>query len=177
MRVGIDLDGVCYDWTGTVRYLFDAHWDIKLPEPEHWDAFQESVPKEAWRWLWTEGVDLGLFRYGNIIRGAVDGLVRLKEMGHELEVVTQRPASAVQDTMSFIARLPDVFSGVHLMNSRPKSQVGLDLYIDDSPHVVADLREHRLNYIVFDQPWNQQAPGLRIYGWPGVVGAVKLCER
>lgn len=173
-RIAVDLDGVVYDWGGTVKYLIRQHWGITLPDSTHWNYVEENVPPEAWRWLWTDGVELGLFRYGHHLKGSVDGLRELSRLG-DLEVVTHRPRAALQDTLRFIANLPDVFAGVHfLTNSEPKSIIGCDVYLDDAPHVAEDVTAAGKRAVLFSQPWNANARGyIRANGWNDVVPAVQ----
>lgn len=153
-RIAVDLDGVLYDFGGTLRHLVKWHHGIEVPVATHWDAYQENVPEHVWDWVWSEGIDLGLFKYGHHIKGSIDGLREIAKYG-DLEIVTHRPRAALQDTMRFIADLPDVFSGVHfLTNAEPKSLLGCDIYIDDAPHVAEDVLVSGKELVLFRQPWN-----------------------
>lgn len=179
-RIAVDLDGVVYDWEGTVRYLIAKHWDISLPVSTSWDSIEQSVSPVVWRWLWTDGIDLGLFRYGHHLKGSVDGLRELAQIG-TLEVVTHRPRSALQDTLRFIANLPDVFSGVHfLTEQQPKSSVGCDVYLDDAAHVIKQVTSAGAMAVIFSQPWNQDLPvaiARRAKNWDAVPNAVERQSR
>lgn len=173
LKIAVDLDGVVYDWGGTVRYLIKTHHGIDLPPSTHWDYVERNVPKNVWRWLWSEGVEeYGLFRYGHHLKGSVDGLRALADYG-SLRVVTHRPRAALHDTLRFIENLPDVFDGVHfLTDNEPKSSVGCDLYIDDGLHVINEVTAAGKQGIVFDQPWNQSPlNGLawRAWDWPDLI--------
>jgi hypothetical protein len=172
-RIAVDLDGVVYDWTGTVKYLVRKHHGVMLGEWTDWDYGERNMPPEVWRWLWTDGIDLGLFRYGHHLKGSVDGLRALAEVG-DLEVVTHRPRAGLQDTLRFIANLPDVFSGVHfLTHAEPKSIIGCDVYLDDASHVAQDVTDAGFLAVVFDQPWNRHVRMVRANGWDDVVPAVR----
>lgn len=169
MRIGVDLDGVVYDWESTARYLIEAHHGIKVEQSRYHDHIQDQVPDEIWQWLWTDGVDLGLFKYGKYIRGSIDGLRELAKCG-TLEVVTIRPRKVIQDTLRFISGLPDVFNGVHILGDNGlKSSVGCDIYVDDNASVIQEVRTAGREGIVFNQPWNQDVLGPRAYDWPGVM--------
>lgn len=172
-RIAVDLDGVVYDWGGTVNYLIRKHHGIDLEPATHWDYVEQNVPAHVWQWLWSDGVTLGLFRYGHHLKGSVDGLRALAEVG-ALEVVTHRPRAALQDTLRFVANLPDVFDGVHFLTSQePKSLVGCDVYLDDAPHVVEEVTRAGKRAVLFSQPWNADTRGhVRANGWDDVVPAV-----
>jgi hypothetical protein len=180
-RIALDLDGVVYDWGGTVRYLIEQHHGIVLEESTHWTYVQDNVPPHVWRWLWKEGVEEhGLFRYGKLYKGAIDGIKTLAGLG-KLEVVTHRPRSALKDTLRFVENLPDVFHGVHILTEQqPKSSVGCDVYIDDNPAVFDDVLAAGKRAVVVDRLWNEALPGgisfnaaldgnlVRAYGWDDV---------
>ncbi len=147
---------------------------LKVGDWIDWNWLQHQVDKEDWSWLWSEGVALGLFRYGHIIKGAIIGMNRLAAVGHELVVVTHRPQYAVKDTIDWLsyARLP--FSGVHILsNGEPKTTVDADILIDDKWDNVEEWALTGRNALLFDQSWNQRT-GLpssirRVYGWECVV--------
>lgn len=176
MRIGIDLDGVCYAWEKTARYLLNTHRGYALKESPCWTHIPDSVTKDDWRWLWSDGVTLGLFRFGHIIRGAFDGIRALHDDGHELVAITHRPESAVKDTHDWLdfAGLP--FSERHILtNEEPKSTVDGDVLIDDKIENVIDWIESdpARRAVLFDQPWNRvndvNSRIFRAIGWPDVV--------
>lgn len=177
LRVGVDLDGVIYNWGDTVRFLILEHHGIDLAPSTHWTYVQENVPAEVWEWLWKSGDHLGMFKYGSLIKGAVEGLRALSK-DYDLEIITHRPAWAISDTCAFISRLPNVWSGVHLLTKEePKSSIDVDIFLDDRPTVIQDTTLAGKQAVVFDQPWNlgidSPHPFWRAYGWsnvPSVIG-------
>jgi len=184
--IGLDLDGVCYNWDKTVRYMLRQRIMAKGANPPaslsvaaiSWDSTKEAVTPEDWRWVWAEAIDLGLYRYGHVITGAIEGVQALNNLG-DVVVITHRPKSAVHDTLAWLGfmfnRVP--LSGVIIhSNGQAKSQVESqpDVYIDDAVHVADDVLDNtQSSVILFDQPWNQNArPSSRLYraiGWPQVV--------
>jgi len=185
-RIGLDLDGVVYDWQRTYKYLLSEHRGVDFPDGlewwDEWNAPDRYTTAEDRKWLWSEGVRLGLFRYGNLYRGAIDGIAALASFG-DVEVVTHRPKQAVRDTCHFLAGLPDVFAGIHVLtNQEPKSSVGCDVYVDDGPHVAQDIIAAGKRVVLVDRPWNRDAfpfnephPSrlVRAYDWPGIVATVR----
>lgn len=182
-RIGVDLDGVVYDWQGAYTYLVNRHRGANLSTDlewwDDWHAPDRYLTDDDLAWVWGEGVDLGLFRYGHVLKGAIDGLRDLAELG-DVEVVTHRPREALRDTLYFVAGLPDVLSGVHfLTRAEPKSSVGCDVYVDDAPHVALELWTEARPCVLFDQPWNRHLPAAddrslitRAYGWAQVPDLV-----
>ncbi len=175
MKIAVDLDGVCYEWSRTARYMLREYRGQSqlVGEARSWDwNLDEGVPKEDWDWLWSEGVKLGLFRYGHMVKGARIGLNRIVTAGHSIEIATHRPVNAVNDTLDWLSLyFKDIpISGLHILsNGEEKTQVPCDILIDDKiENVKAWEASGRLAFL-FDQGWNQaqgQTPRIaRIHGW------------
>ena len=185
MRIAVDCDGVLYEWDKTARYMLRTYRGCEGLEEEsrEWlmpDQSWHSVTKEDWRWLWSEGIELGLYRYGHVVKGGVQGLRTLQAMKHELILATHRPKAAVMDTLAFIhyisdsKREPVIWQGFHLLtNDEPKTVVDADMLIDDKPDNVVTWAEAGRHALLFDRGWNQEvipSPGgvWRVNGWKGV---------
>lgn len=186
MRIAVDCDGVLYEWSKTARYMLRQYKGYPREGPmgeesTYWEYIKDNVTHEDWRWLWTEAIELGLYRYGHVVTGAVMGLRTLQAMKHELILATHRPASAVMDTLAFIhyisdsKREPIIWQGFHLLtNNEPKTVVDADMLIDDKPENVVTWAEAGRRALLFSREWNQEvipSPGgvWRINGWKGVV--------
>ncbi len=170
MKIGVDCDGVLYHWERTARYMLrrklrregrPSNEALNVPSVR-WNYIKDIVEAEDWKWLWNEGVRDGLFRYGHVIGGSLEGMQALEELG-EIVIVTSRPAHAVKDTIAWLGLMCDKVDlrGVHILSSgEPKSSLinaeGLDVLIDDGPHNVEDTAQNTSAVaIVYDQPWNR----------------------
>ena len=190
MRYAIDLDGVVYEWQRTVRYMLNHYRDTKLPPVSEfwhtWNAPKELISKQDWRWLWSQGVKLGLFRYGHMTKGARIGLQELDRMGHDLLIATSRPVVAVNDTLEWVSLyfrdIPLV--GIHILSDgEDKRDVDADVLVDDRLENALSWGEGGQVYkraLLFDRPWNQvndhrethdlpRKSVVRVKGWEGVV--------
>lgn len=176
-RIGLDLDGVTYDFQSTYVYLLEHYRDVDFPPGLDWwttwdsaDAFTTEADRA---WVWTTGIDLGLFRYGHLKKGAIDGVAALAKLG-DVEVVSHRPRAAVRDTLAFLTYTQLPLAGVHLLTSEePKSGIGCDVYIDDGPHVIEELQKAGKEVVVYSAPYNQESMGLRAYGWDDIPKLVE----
>ena len=182
LRFMIDLDGVCYKWDSVVSFLMNHHFGYTLPsEQPDYDYFKNTVERQHWKWLWSEGVEKGLFRHGHMYKGTAEAFDNLAGLG-KLVIVSHRPKSAIVDTLGWIAyhRLP--VSEIHLLTaSEPKSSVvpECDLCIDDGPHIVEDLRVHtKSRVLLWDRAWNREVltdqtveghPIHRVRSWLDVI--------
>lgn len=163
MRIAVDLDGVCYEFQRTYRYMMRAHRLVAMPPVDEfwteWDAQLKYGLQEDHDWMWTKGVDLGLFRYGHMVTGARRALEYLVTMGNELVIVTHRPARATPDTVDWLSLymkgLP--YELVILSNGEPKTTVKWDVLIDDKGSNIRTAAEAGRRGILFSRPWNTKA--------------------
>lgn len=192
MRIGLDIDGVMYKWDKTARYMLrevlpDSPYRSSLQKDLHiesptWDYIQDTVSKEHWDWLWTEGVRLGLFRYGHLYPGTIQAVRALAEIG-EVVAITHRPKQAVNDTLDWLSFQRFPLSGVHLLtNGESKASIYCDVYLDDKTGNVVDLFKNTCaDVFLMRRPWNMdfgtiqtKGPGITIVeDWPEFVEKVK----
>jgi len=189
MRVGVDLDGVTYDFVASYKRFAEIVAGHELAYPSEWNFFNNQ-------WGWSTKKYLSVFAdavmEGNVfwrgapIEGAKEGIARLRELGHEVIIVTHRdhPDQKVADAMKratlYWLQNHDIqvdgilFKGV-------KTNLGIDIIVDDAPHNIAAAIDADEWVITFDQPWNQphllreDDPDhtLRAVGWSEVVRLVE----
>lgn len=184
MRIAVDLDGTTYEFQRTYMYMLRTYFGLDVPPYEEWwktwDAQKQWGKPWMHEWMWSRGVERGLFRYGHMVKDTRIVLESLAEAGHTFSVVTHRPEAAVQDTIDWVSLyfndLP--LRGLHILShGEPKSVVRADVLIDDK---VSNILEWPKRGLLFDQPWNR--PPLpwwdelrmrRVSGWKGVLDAVR----
>lgn len=165
MRIGLDIDGVMYKWDKTARYMLrdvlpnSPYKEVLQQESQSWDWIKEQILPGHWAWLWKQGVELGLFRYGHLYPGTIQAVRELATIG-EVILITHRPKQAVNDTLSWLAHQNLPISGLHLLtNEENKGLVrpGVDVFVDDKPRNVQDVIENSdcSNVILMRRPWNQ----------------------
>lgn len=132
-----------------------------------------------------------------ITPGAVEGVRALVAAGHEVDLVTGRPASSHIGTETWLesaglSALPVLYvdkydrAGIfsHAADDPPTVSMaelesrGYGVAIDDSPLALAKLaRWERTEVLVFDRPWNAAfhlAPNMeRIRSWPDAVSGLR----
>lgn len=186
MRFGLDVDGVLYKWSATGAFLLNEEFGLELGESTSWNYLQDNVTEKQWKWLWTTGIERGLFRYGSLFKGARRFVDRLYEEGHDIVIITSRPEEALEDTMDWFSyqKLPAM--EYHIIgHEAKKSDIKCDVYLDDSPRVLKDIVENRRSalMLLMDRPWNQEehiAKSLRqsdqwyrVLGWDDVFLALE----
>ena len=195
--LGVDLDGVCADYTGTFRSFVAAELGIdpaSMGEQRSW-RFEEC---EGWgvrdhqhfSALHQKAVmDARMFATMDEIDGASDALWALSDAGVYIRIITHRLVVnwghdiAVSDTVAWLQTpRPDGRPRIPYRDvcfCAKKADVGADLYIDDAPHNIVALRGARNEAMCFDAPYNRHVPGLRAADWADVVRIVeeRLDER
>lgn len=174
---GVDIDGVLADLHTTFTAYCSEKLGRTLPRPLHWDmSGQWGITGDQLLELFRDFTLDRKYRELPVIEGAYDALWRLAEADVHVRIITHR---------LFLPGLHDIFmedTGFWLQNNNlpcwdicvmgkggRKFDVGADLYIDDSPHVIEALRAHHKPTLVFDQPYNQHVPGPRARSWEEVI--------
>ena len=174
---GVDLDGVCGDYTSAFRTIaarelkvaehtlaLERSWDFREWDLDRVGGFAELHAKAV--------AEDRLFATMPPIEGVRDALWRLSDAGVHIRVITHRlyvnwgHAGAVADTVSWLDEQQIPYRDICFLGNKP--DVGADIYIDDAPHNIEQLRAAGNEAIIFDQPYNQGLSGLRAHDWDEV---------
>jgi 5'(3')-deoxyribonucleotidase len=174
MKIGIDLDGVCYPFVDEFRnwmkrnYSF-ADRDLRATQ---WNFFEDwgMSAREFNAQLERAHDESALWHYAHPTEGAANALYDLAE-GHTIHIVTHRPEYAKQTTEHWLHDQRLTYS--ELIFAEDKTKWGLDVLLDDAPHNILAARAAGIRAITFDQPWNQHVTGERVKSWAGFVAAIK----
>jgi len=172
MRIGLDIDGVVYDWEGRARKILAEEFGVDLPLSSEWDSIKNAITPEQWNWLWTTGVtgQPALFMDGDKYPGASDGVEMLSDIG-DVVIITKVPRVAIQDRIFWLSHngIPfDEFRTVGSLSDKSLIVPLCDVYIDDSSEVADDILEHtNAKMILWNRPWNMgiNAPKSRKQYW------------
>lgn len=179
--LGVDLDGVCVDFYRYMREVA-AEWLERpiddLPEEFTWGLKEWGIKDEDhYRSLHRFAVTKrDLFRKAPLIPGAREYLRRLSDERFRIRIITHRLIiphfhdRAVVQTIDWLDNHDIPFWDLCFM--RHKGQVGADIYIEDSPQNVRDLRNENQYVICFGNPTNKQIPSPRAESWGQVYEMV-----
>jgi len=164
MRLGIDLDGVVANFTKgwMTFYNRDFGADLKVEDTKDWGDLVNLTHFDDIDEFWEWSSDLdghSVFWYLEPFPHAIEALHQLHEASHDIVIITMKPEFAVQDTHSWIARYEIPADEVHILADKWK--VDCDVYLDDGPHVLPGLVQHRPNSIVcrYVRRWNRPLDG------------------
>ena len=171
--LGVDLDGVCADYTTAFRPLVAQELNVplsSLPEERSWDFSEWDLSPKEFEDLHHKAVeDHRMFRSMPVFENASEVLWRLSDAGVWIRIITHRlyvnwgHAVAVTDTVEWLdqARIP--YRDICFLGEKP--EVEADIYLEDAPHNITSLRNSGNSVIVFDAPYNQQVDGPRATNW------------
>lgn len=174
--LGVDLDGVCGDHTAAFRAVVAAEVGVpasSLGPQTRWDFADWGIEPHQFLELHRKGVlDHHMFATMPVVPGCAEVLWRLSDAGVWIRLITHRlyanwgHAVAVSDTVSWLDDAGIPYRDLCFLGAKP--QVEADLYIDDAPHNVEELRGAGNRVIVFDQPYNSHVEGPRARDWSEV---------
>lgn len=182
MRLGIDLDGCCYDFHGAMRrYLTQrkGYAASELPEPDRWNVWDcWGLDRQEWQTLFVQGVAEGvLFRQGDTYPDVAWTIDRLRAAGHTIHIVTDRDVhpAAASSTTRWLADQAIPYDT--LTFSSDKTVVPVDVFIEDSPDNARTLEDAGVQVLLMDRPWNRgEHVGQRVHGWGSVYDEVSMSE-
>lgn len=172
--IGVDLDGVCSDFYGRMREIaaewFECSIEDLTPKVsfglEEWGIKSEEQYNSLHRFAVTQR---GLFETSPMIHGARKYLRILSDEGARIRIITHRlfihyfHRAAVSQTIDWLDHHGIPYWDLCFM--KQKEQVGADLYIEDSPKNIEDLRSKGLYTICFGNSTNTQVEAPRAKSW------------
>jgi 5'(3')-deoxyribonucleotidase len=174
--LGVDLDGVCGDYTAAFRAVVAAERGIdpgELAEQRSWDFGEWGLSTDQFHHLHRRAVlDHRMFRTMPVMPGAADALWRLSDAGVWIRLITHRlyvnwgHAVVLEDTAAWLDTSGIPYRDICFLGQKP--EVEADVYVDDAPHNIEALRAAGNEAIVFDQPYNAAIDGPRARGWAEV---------
>jgi len=186
--LAVDLDGVCADHAEGFRRVVAAERGLDaeaLVPQETWNFHEWGLTDRDFDELHRRAVLVHrMFRDMPVIEGASEALWRLSDAGVWIRIVTHRlyanwgHAVAVADTVEWLDAAAIPYRDLCFLGRKPA--VEADLYVEDAPHNVAELREEGNAVVIFDQPYNQGLDGPRARSWVEVetlVAAMRTPQR
>jgi 5'(3')-deoxyribonucleotidase len=180
--LGVDLDGTCADFYGGLRPIA-AEWlgvDVgTLTTEVSWNLPEWGIAEApgGYRKLHQFAVtQRDLFRTLKPMAGAPQVLRRLSAEGIRIRIITHRlfvkyfHRAAVQQTIEWLDGHDIPYWDLCFLAD--KSAVGADLYVEDSPTNVEQLRADGHPTIVFSNSTNRHLPGPRADSWEDVYRLV-----
>jgi 5'(3')-deoxyribonucleotidase len=168
--LGLDLDGTICDYPRGLSDFMHKNY----PDPDHYSLVDatgwEFQDMNEYLTVQREAVADDLYANLKVYDGVADTLAELSSMNVHIRIVTDR-FFAGRDQQSIISY--DTVSWLKYNNipydslcfTGIKDNIGADLYIEDSPKNINDLRSSGYHTMVRDQLYNLKVHGPRLRTW------------
>lgn len=165
MRLGLDVDGVMYNFTEAWLYApttlaYMRRNGIEFPEDpdfHKWDDWKRmGFTLEGFLETCEAGVDDEyIFRVGKPDEGVRDVVEALKDDGHTIHVITHRMfgKKSVQNTVEWFQEYEIPFDTITF--AEDKTIVGVDLLLDDRDINYEQSLQQDIPCVLMDRDWNQ----------------------
>jgi FMN phosphatase YigB (HAD superfamily) len=186
LDIGCDLDGVCYDFTESLRHYLVTHEGFDhadLPgggvnDPgTTWEFYRDcwGMTTEDFLAVCDRGVDAGVvFGHGEPFEGTVETLQKFRDDGHRIHIITNRSfgTRSHHNTSEWLEEHRIPFDS--LVFSSHKTIIRPDLMVDDYEDNFRAFLDVGVPCFLYNRPWNRDVvdEGYRVHGWMEVAQVV-----
>lgn len=163
LRIGFDLDGVLYNFGDSVKRYLDHIgqgdvWKSGPTQKPYWDFYKD------WGWtgkqfvdLCNAGADAGFIFTGPVRGSAVLAVKAVKDMGHEVVIITDRqfgstPEVSHNNTRNWLAQHGIPYDELHF--SADKTCVDTDMFVEDKLENYDALDAAGVEVYLINRAWN-----------------------
>lgn len=178
-NVGLDVDGVIYNFIKALRYYIHQTKGVPLssmPDVPTWDFYDHwGLTKSEYYKIVTNGIKHdGFLKTGDAIEGAKEAVHYMYHTRKDhITLVTARDYGGVEDIAKASTAHWFEWAGIpyhKLVLTHNKVGFNFDAMFDDSPKNIERIRAAGENAVVFTQPWNAEMKDVpRVHGWDGVL--------
>jgi hypothetical protein len=187
LRVGMDLDGVHYNFANSVRHFLLTHYadkpfgDGTYPDPHRWDFFLDwGMDVKTFIRICHEGADAGIiFKFGRTFDGLSKWVFdQIHKDGHTIHVATDRSfgQNGISETHTREFLEVEALHHDSLTFTSDKTSVPTDIFIEDKVENYVALDAAGVEVWLVTRPWNLHLEGARridsIVEYPGKVRAL-----
>ncbi len=158
MRVGFDVDGCGRDIHAKLVQVYKR--EMKIPHwcdpPEKWYEYEISkyfsIGKgiyDFWFKAHAEEIYTTALPFSDI-----DEIKKLHDAGHEIVVLTDQPNPATEEyTLAWVRKYLPYVKEIHFTPN--KGKVSCDIYLDDAPHHIENIKNKGGLVVVRNHKWNE----------------------
>jgi len=162
----LDLDGVTYPFSTAFHKWAEEQEGRELEIVANWYFYRE------WGWH-DEKFVAELRRFGaeggfateEPLPGSTDMVLALSAAGHDIHIVTDRPAEAEADTAWWVETFLPGYTSLEFGRDKTVFMAHSDgpyLALDDRVENVNNLRAAGVTAVLMDRPWNAHGDGARV---------------
>lgn len=177
--VGIDMDGVMYDFAGAFKeYCAERLNRTDLPDPRHWEFYEDwGLSKETfYEWLTDATINDYLFYRGNAYDNTIAGWKKLRDMGLRIHILTHRHIEAVGQTAEWLQEHGFIPDSMHFgFDKTLLEAIAIDqaAAIDDYTKYYDEYEQVGVKAFLRTHEWNKNHHGRRVDDLLGFADAVE----
>jgi 5'-nucleotidase len=174
MIILVDMDDVLADFEGE----FINRWKIKHPDKpyvarENRTIFglADNYPPEYLRLVKGIYTEKGFFLNLPVIEGAIEGINKFKELGHEVFICTAPIKSyqnCVLEKYEWVNNNLGKEWTMRIILTRDKTLVKGNILIDDNPQITG-ANEPEWEHVIYEQPYNRKVTNKRRMTWMKMI--------
>lgn len=155
-RIGIDLDGVLYDFIGHLAQYVSSTTGRSLdtlPPPTCWEFYATDwgITKKEYHEFYESAVADGhIFLDGDPVPGSKSALRRIRKLGHTVHIITARGCGPNARPLTAQWLHDKKIPHDSLTFAVDKRVMNVDVMLDDKPANVDDMREVGISAYLFD---------------------------
>ena len=161
MRIKIDIDNVIRDMSGQMIVIYNSVYKRKLKKEFTKDDLKDysvdiSFPlcENKARKFFFETNAWAVYMGAKPMKNATNGLKKLKEMGHEIILVSYQPTKESKEyTLKWLQKWGIPYDAIVFTNNKDKTIVQADYIIDDNPEF---LDMDSAKKVCIDWPYNRK---------------------
>jgi hypothetical protein len=166
--VGIDIDGVMYDFAGVFHEFVQNRSGMTLPKPQKWDFYKEwGMSDKEFDAMLAEAIDnMRIFDSVAPMTNTVEGWNLLKAHDIKIHVLTHRNHLAYTQTVNWLTKYGLIPDSLHFGNNKTiLSTIATDECAAIDDYTVYYDQYEKANILSFlrTQPWNGEKYARRVY--------------
>lgn len=187
MKIGVDLDEILSDTLTTLLEFYNNLYKTSFKKED----FYTYSYWEIWGGTREDSINLinKYYETNNptdikTIKRSFEAVSKLKELGHELHIITGRSESFKERTETWLNKhYPNIFSSINYANTfnadeneKFKSDIckniGVEIFIEDDPYHIQKCSDAGIKVLFIDYPWNKNKEfknATRVYSWDEIV--------
>lgn len=175
-RIGVDLDGVTYDYVSALRNRFASYGKPvdSMPDPHCWNIWEcWGMEKDDWVKAADRAAVEGVFHQGTACDGAIEALCKLKKVGHTIHIVTHRELPHAQtSTIGWLNSQGIPYDT--LTFSKEKTGFPVDVFIEDNIDNARAVEASGVPCFLLTRPWNKDAEDCRrVDTWEDFIAIIE----
>jgi hypothetical protein len=165
--VGIDIDGVMYDFASVFHEFVQNRSGITLPAPKTWDFYKQwGMSDKDFETLLAEGTEkMRIFDSVAPMENTIEGWNLLKAHGIKIHVLTHRGHLAYAQTVQWLTKYGLIPDSLHFVNNKTiLNIIATDecAAIDDYPLYYDQYEKANILSFLRTQPWNGEKYARRV---------------